>query len=230
MTKLSKILEILQRGDNHDTAELAKLLPGKNCGLCGFKYCEALLEHALSKPESIKRCVYLAEHENSSIIPVRDEMEVTWKDMLDREFDFVLDKFDDDPGPREHILLGNPVNLERLEIKRGDVLFGRPVMGVGCPVTHCGVIIEEPDYFNGAVVWCITGMMDARERGIEIGYYHILAYEGMIRQTKAELQLGRRYDFLPRYCMLQARHSGLINTLTKTNDGHRVRIEGIGLG
>ncbi|MCK5002930.1 MAG: hypothetical protein KAJ92_06255 [Gammaproteobacteria bacterium] len=88
---------------------------------------------------------------------------------------------------------------------------------------------------NGAtppadLVWCITGMMDARDRGIEIGYYHILAYEGMVRQTQVELQLGRRYDFLPRFCMLQARHSGLINTMIKTNDGYRVRLEGIGLG
>jgi uncharacterized Fe-S cluster-containing protein len=188
------------------------------------------LEHALSNPEAIKRCVYLVEHEIGSIVPVRDEMEVTWKDMLDREYDFVLDKFDDDPGPREHILLGNPANLERLGIKKGDVLFGRPVMGVGCPVTHCGVVMAEPDYFNGAVVWCITGMMDARDRGIEIGYYHILAYEGIVRQKQVELQLGRRYDFLPRYCMLQARHSGLINTMTKTIDGYRVRLEGIGLG
>jgi len=65
---------------------------------------------------------------------------------------------------------------------------------------------------------------------IEIGYYHILAYEGMVRQMKTELQLGRRHDFLPRYCMLQARHSGLINTMTKTTDGYRVRLEGIGLG
>jgi len=30
--------------------------------------------------------------------------------------------------------------------------------------------------------------------------------------------------------MLQARHSGLINTMTKTADGYRVRLEGIGLG
>ncbi len=230
VTRVSEILEVLKCGDSRDTKELAQLLPGKNCGLCGFRRCEDLLEHALSNPEAIKRCVYLVEHEIGSIVPVRDKMEVTWKDMLDREYDFVLDKFDDDPGPREHILLGNPANLERLGIKRGDVLFGRPVMGVGCPVTHCGVVMEEPDYFNGAVVWCITGMMDARDRGIEIGYYQILAYEGIVRQKQVELQLGRRYDFLPRYCMLQARHSGLINTMTKTIDGYRVRLEGIGLG
>jgi len=155
MSKLSKILEILKYGDSADASELAQLIPGKNCGLCGFRNCEALLEHALSKPETIKRCVYLFEHEFSSIAAVQDKKEVSWTDLLDREYDFVLDMFENDPGPREHILLGNPVNLEKLKIKKGDILFGRPVMGVGCPVTHCGVVMEEPDYFNGAVVWCM---------------------------------------------------------------------------
>ena len=230
MTRLDKILDKLKHGDVHESKQLAQLLPGKNCGLCGFKNCEDLLHHALSDPDSIKRCVYLFEHTNTPVLSMRDVAEVNWKDMLDREYDFVLDKFEDDPGPREHILLGNPVNLEKLKIKKGDIVFGRPVMGVGCPVTHCGVVMQEPDYFNGALVWCITGMMDARERGIEIGYYHILAYEGLVKQSRIELQLGRRYDFLPRYCMLQARHSGLINTMTKTKEAYRLRLEGISLG
>jgi len=230
MTRLSEILEKLEHGASRDSAELIQLLPGKNCGLCGFRNCADLLDHALAEPNTVKRCVYLLEHEIGSVVPARDNTEFSWKDLLERDYDFVLDKFDDDPGPREHILLGNPLNLERLGIKKGDVLIGRPVMSVGCPVTHCGVVMKEPDYFNGAVVWCITGMMDARERGIEIGYYHILAYEGMVRQARVELQFGRRYDFLPRYCMLQARHSGLINTIKKTADGYSVRLEGIGLG
>ena len=230
MTRLTEILEELKQDAGRESAELVKLLPGKDCGLCGFRSCADLLDHALTEPNTVKRCVYLLEQEIGSVAPARDGTEVNWKDILGREYDFILDKFDDDPGPREHILLGNPVNLERLEIKKGDVLIGRPVMSVGCPVTHCGVVMEEPDYFNGAVVWCITGMMDARERGIEIGYYHILAYEGMVRQARVGLEFGRRYDFLPRYCMLQARHSGLINTIKKSADGYRVRLEGIGLG
>jgi len=112
-----------------------------------------------------KRCVYLLEQEIGSVAPARDDTEVSWKDLLDREYDFVLDKFDDDPGPREHILLGNPVNLERLRIKKGDVLIGRPVMGVGCPVTHCGVVMEEPDYkikdeglYIGKAIYTLLGL------------------------------------------------------------------------
>jgi len=57
-----------------------------------------------------------------------------------------------------------------------------------------------------------------------------MVHEGIVRQKRVEIQLGCRYNFLPRYCMLQARHSGLINTMTKTTDAYRVRLEGIGLG
>jgi uncharacterized Fe-S cluster-containing protein len=155
---------------------------------------------------------------------------ITWKDQLGRDYDFILDKFPDDPGPREMVLLANPINIERLHITKGDVLYGRPALGTGCPVTHCGVVMEEPDYLNGAVVWCTVGPIEARKQGIYIGYYHIIAYEGIVMDKKIEIQFGRRYYFLPRYCMLQSRHSGLINTMMKTDEGLRVRLEGIWLG
>jgi len=59
---------------------------------------------------------------------------------------------------------------------------------------------------------------------------HILAYKGMVKQSRAALNLGCRYFFLPRYYILQAWHSGLINTLTKRDGGYHVRLEGIWLG
>ena len=106
------------------------------------------------------------------------------------------------------------------------MLFGRPA-SVGCPVTHVGVVVEEPDYFNGVVTWCVVGPLQARECGIEIGQYNPVAYEGMVRHTRAPLEIGRRYFFLPRYCMLQSRHSGVINLIARRAHGARVRIEGI---
>ncbi|ATX79177.1 putative Fe-S cluster-containing protein [Mariprofundus aestuarium] len=230
MAVLIELLDLLERGEVTDAKELSRLLPGKNCGMCGFKSCEDLAAHALSDPQIIKRCIHLIEHEIKLVQPIRRMEAPTWKDILDREYDFILDQFDDEPGPREHILLGNPANMEKLKIKKGDMLFGRPAMSVGCPVTHCGVVMEEPDYFNGALVWCITGPMGARENGREIGFYHILAYEGMVIQSQNKIEFGRRYNFLPRYCMLQARHSGLINMMIKTEQGYRVRLEGISLG
>ena len=205
-------------------------LPGKNCGLCGFKTCDEFNEIVQKDPGAIKRCIFLGER---GVCPGNNEFkdEITWKDNLGREYDFILDKFPGEIGPRETIILFNPTNVEKLKIKKGDVLYGRPAwISCGCPVTHAGIVVEEPDYFNGTVVWCIVGPMMARERGINIGYYNTTSYEGIVKHTTKELQIGRRYYFQPRYCMLQWRHCGLMNQMAKTKDGVRVRIEGLWIG
>jgi uncharacterized Fe-S cluster-containing protein len=146
--------------------------------------------------------------------------------MLGREFDFVLEQFPGDPGPRETILPFNPTNVERLGIDRGDVLRGRPA-GVGCPVTHVGRVVEEPDTFNGLVVWCVVGPLASRESAIDIGIYTPVAYEGLVNATRVEIAIGKRYFFLPETCMLQSRHSGVATAAARRGNAMRVRLEGI---
>lgn len=206
--------------------EILARLPGKDCGQCGFKTCAGLAELAANHPDALKRCIYLGQPATAAIPILPADEDITWKDMLGREYDFVLEPFPEDTGPRETIAPFNPSIVEKLAVKKGDVLYGRPVM-TGCPVTHVGVVVEEPDYLNGVIVWCIVGPMAARERGREIGHYNIIAYEGIVRHARRELQIGRRYFFLPRMCMLQSRHSGLVNALAKRENGMRVRVEGI---
>jgi len=208
--------------------EILARLPGKDCGQCGFKTCAGLAEHMLHHPEAIRRCVYL-EQPAIPIQPRTPELkaeDITWKDMLEREYDFVLEQFPEDPGPREVILPFNPANVERLCVETGDILIGRPA-AVGCPVTHVGQVMQDPDPLNGTIQWCVVGPMLARERGIEIGQYHIVAYEGLVRHKRKELQIGGRYHFLPRYCMLQSRHSAIISAAARRGDALRVRLEGI---
>jgi uncharacterized Fe-S cluster-containing protein len=212
--------------------EIMTKLPGKNCGLCGLKSCEAFAEIVEKDPDALNRCIYL---EKKAIIDDSAaesfKSEITWKDHLDREYDFILDKFPGEQGPRETIILFNPTNVEKLKIKKGDVLYGRPAwISCGCPVTHVGVVVEDPDYFNGTVVWCIVGPMLARQRGVNIGYYNTTSYEGLVKHSRTNLEIGRRYYFQPRYCMLQWRHCGLVNSLAKTKDGIHVRIEGLWIG
>jgi len=208
-----------------DISEMIARLPGKDCGLCGYRTCRELSEAVLVDPAAIKRCIYL-EAQGDYQQPELTEADITWRDVLNRDYDFILHKYPEDPGPRENILPFNPSNVERLKVKKGDVLYGRP-SSTGCPVTHAGLVVDEPDYFNGLVSWCIVGPLQARERGINIGCYTPVAYEGLVRYSRVEIQVGRRYLFLPRYCMLQSRHSGLVNMVSKTKDGLRVRIEGI---
>jgi uncharacterized Fe-S cluster-containing protein len=118
-----------------------------------------------------------------------------------------------------------------MEIRKGDILIGRPLgMSCGCPITHCGVATEV-DLRTGVIVWCVTGPLGAREHGFkDLGYYVAEGYEGLVRETRCELKVGMRYFFQPRMCMLQWRHSGLVNYLNRNREGYQVRVEGLWIG
>lgn len=210
--------------------QILSRLPGKDCGDCGFRTCAGFAGHLLSHPEEIKRCVHLSQavlrQDHGLPIPIIREADITWKDLLGREYDFLLEQFPEDPGPREVILPFNPANVERLGVKKGDILIGRPA-AVACPVTHVGQVMEEPDLLNGLITWCVVGPLRAREGGIEIGNYTPVVYEGIVRHSRVELEIGRRYHFLPATCMLQSRHSGVISMLARRDGGMRAHLEGI---
>jgi uncharacterized Fe-S cluster-containing protein len=205
-------------------AAILERLPGKDCGQCGFRTCAGLAEFAVKHPDALRRCVYLEPRAQHAV--AQAAAPVSWRDMLDREFDFVLEQFPGDPGPRETILPFNPSNVERLGVRKGDVLCGRPA-AVGCPVTHVGKVVEDPDFFNGLVVWCVVGPLAARGAAIDIGNYTPVAYEGLVRRTRVDIAIGRRYYFLPQTCMLQSRHSGLATAVARHGEALRVRLEGI---
>jgi uncharacterized Fe-S cluster-containing protein len=230
-------------------------LPSLNCGLCGSRTCEDFAGIVMKNPAEERKCVHLESANKASrfsvaTIPAVPRMAanacaqachtcdkgdvtegITWRDSLDREFDFILDTFPNEPGPRETMLPHNPQLTKEMEIKRGDILIGRPLgMSCGCPITHCGVAMNvEPR--TGVIVWCVTGPLNPRAgEHKDIGYYSAEAYEGLVRNTQKELKIGMRYWFMPRRCMLQWRHSGLINFISRTKDGVQIRIEGLYIG
>lgn len=220
-------------------------LPSLNCGLCGFRTCDELSDKLSTQPELIKRCIHISEETNNTKPAQcsggcksafnKDEVEINgeliYKDSLGREFDFFLEHFPEDPGPREIIIPHNPMITREMEVKVGDILIGRPLgMSCGCPITHCGIAINvEPR--TGVIVWCVTGPLNPREKGFkDLGYYIAEGYEGLVKNTRTELRIGQRYYFQPRMCMLQWRHSGLLNFLNRTNEGWQVRVEGLWIG
>lgn len=230
--------------------KIREQLPGLNCGLCGFKTCDDLAIIVADAPDEMKRCVNLASGLKASgqavqrqatsqqdpcggcALAVESEKQArSWKDFLGREYDFVLQTFPDEPGPRETIIPHNPMLTRELDIKKGDILIGRPLgMSCGCPITHSGIVMDV-DKKTGVIVWCVTGPLRPRQNGFkDMGYYIAEAYEGIVVESRKELRVGMRYWFQPQKCMLQWRHSGLINFLTKTKSGYQIRIEGLMIG
>jgi uncharacterized Fe-S cluster-containing protein len=225
-------------------------LPGLNCGSCGFGGCEGLAAEIVKNSAGLDKCVAI---KNGISAPKESEVQKTfreqteaaklsggcsnagasrqWKDFLGREYDFVLHLLPGDPGPRETILPHNPSLTRELNIQKGDILIGRPLgMSCGCPITHSGIVIDA-DHKTGVIVWCVTGPLRPRMTGFkDMGYYIAEAYEGIVTETRSDLKVGMRYWFQPQMCMLQWRHSGLINFLTRTKEGTQIRIEGLFIG
>lgn len=222
-------------------------LPGLDCGACGAKTCEEFRMMLARRPELLKRCIHLSEAAQKASAPAAAMSHACascgtcaprtprakWVDSLGREFDFILDVLPGDPGPRETIKLHNPQLTRELNVQVGDSIIGRPLgMSCGCPITHCGVAVQV-DQRTGIIVWCVTGPLNPRQKGYkDLGYYSAEAYEGIVTETRAELKVGMRYWFMPHKCMLQWRHSGLINFLNKKpgNGTYQVRLEGLLIG
>ena len=226
---------------NQESFKIPKL-PGLNCGSCGFKTCDEFEEHVKNEPSDLKNCIHIKTENTgevrsrpvnscSSCISGQTKCLNGWKDSLGREFDFVLETFPEDPGPRETIRLHNPALTKELDIKVGDLIIGRPLgMSCGCPITHCGVVMKV-DERTGVLVWCVTGPLGPRQNEHkDVGYYSAEAYDGIVKETQKELKIGMRCYFLPHRCMLQWRHSGLVNFLGKHGDDTTVRVEGLWIG
>jgi len=217
------------------------LLPKLNCGACGYKSCSGFAAAVDESDINIEKCIHISsstkpESRQSNCLACASAENpgetLDWKDSQERDFDFILDVFEGEPGPKETILPYNPALVGELGVKKGDVMIGRPMgMSCGCPVTHCGVV-SDADARNGVIHWNVTGPLRPRSEGfIDIGYYVSQAYEGIIKESRREIKLGHRYWFLPRRCMLQWRHSGLVNAVSRRKDGsYKVRIEGLYIG
>ncbi|HOX22606.1 MAG TPA: (Fe-S)-binding protein, partial [Elusimicrobiales bacterium] len=178
-------------------------LPGLNCGSCGYSTCADFGKALKTSPDLLKRCIYLdgaaPQRKNaqaatgcfacgdgakqasccSTVAPAKVKSQA-YLDSLGRPFDFYLEHFPEDPGPREIIIPHNPMITRELDIKKGDVMIGRPLgMSCGCPITHCG-IATEVDQRTGVMTWCVTGPLQPREKGYkDLGYYIAEGYEGL---------------------------------------------------
>ncbi|MBS7248679.1 MAG: hypothetical protein QXW47_10355 [Candidatus Jordarchaeales archaeon] len=205
--------------------EILKRLQNRNCGMCGFGSCIRFAEEAEKNAGLLERCMYLKE--DSETEETR-HAEYAEEDIIGGKYDFILMPLPNEKSCREFILPFNPILTRELDIKKGDIIVGRP-MGQGCPVQHVLEVIDI-DRFCVITAW-VVGPQHSRSRDFkEIGPYSLVAFEGLAKVMSREPMFGHRQRFLPGYCMMNLTHTGLVNFVNKTKRGIHVRLEDIIIG
>lgn len=199
---------------------LERLLPGYNCGECGYKSCKDFAEH-LSSVADLSRCPFMSQErfrgrleEIHKILERGSSRERIVGVMDGLEAEFSLGPLD---GERSCIEDIHP--LEHCLLEPGDLVMYRPL---GCPITHFARVIE---FDHGvARVHIIGPLCGERKDYRDLGICMVLAFEGKVVRGRIP-EVGRTVRFLPEHCMMQKVHSGVV----VHSEGSRVRIEAIDL-
>jgi uncharacterized Fe-S cluster-containing protein len=209
--------------------------PGKNCGACGSQTCSdfvSRLEAGLTEldmcpfysTDNIVRPEKIVNRENPAI-QARD---ITYSgvDVAGKEYDFVLLPFPDEPSARKFIVPFRADLVEKWDIKKGDLVTGRPA-GPGCPVYHALRVLSA-NSVTGVIECHTVGPMAARkEDAHDVQAYHVHAFEGIASTVKRPPVFGTRQYFLPGNCMIGLAHTALVNMCFKKPSGLHVRLEDI---
>ena len=205
---------------------IEKLLPGYNCGECGFSSCREFArklvdvagldrcpilkqERFLGRAEEIAKLLNISSRseKDSEIIGVLDGLRA----------DFSLSPLPDEPSCREDL---HPFNPEA-RLEEGDIFRYRPL---GCPITHFAKVLRSG---QGVVTVHLVGpvhLLQGLPAPEDIGICLVLAFEGTVCRGRRP-EVGETVRFLPEHCMMQKVHSGVV----VHSEGERLRIEGIDL-
>lgn len=206
--------------------EVTALLPGYNCGICGYARCDEYAAALLKGRAEIDRCHFMYQElfaDNlKRLQDILNEEKLLEEEkkifgVLDGyEADFILKPLPDEGSCREILF-----PFTSTELRKGDIIRYRPL---GCPITHFAEILDEN---HGLITVHIVGpchrlgMDDFEYR--DIGVCMVGGFEGVI---EGELpNIGETVRFLPAHCMMQKVHSGVVVQL----EGRRAVIEGIDL-
>jgi uncharacterized Fe-S cluster-containing protein len=208
--------------------------PGKNCGACGSQTCSDFIDRLeaglteldmcpfysienIVRPEKIMSRENIAQARNSTYSGI---------DVVGREYDFVLLPFQGEPSARKFIVPFRADLVEKWDIKKGELVTGRPA-GPGCPVYHAlRVLSVNP--VTGVIECHTVGPMAARKEDVhDVQAYHVHAFEGIASTIKKPPVFGTRQYFLPGNCMLGLAHTALVNMCFQKPSGLHVRLEDI---
>ena len=150
------------------------------------------------------------------------------KDILGHSYDFVLEPLPGEVSARKIVLPFRADMVEKMKIKEGDYVLGRP-MGAGCPIPHVLQVIRA-ELVTGLLYTWVVGPRYSREHEVkDVVAYHMIGFEGLAAKIKKEPSFGCRVTFLPGFCMMSLNHTGLVNMLLQKSEGLHLRIEDIHL-
>lgn len=201
------------------------LLPGYNCGSCGFRQCRDFAAQ-LKKSEDLQKCPFLSRdtfkanlEKLSAIVGVEAPAEEKMIGIIDGlEADFMLAPLRDECSCREFI---HPFDGS-VEVQVGDYVRYRPL---ACPITHFAKIIDiDPGIYTIHLVGPLHRLGKEDFSFKDLGLCMILAFEGRVSRGKLP-KVGQTVKFIPEYCMMQKVHSGMVVGV----EGKDIRIEGIDL-
>ena len=123
--------------------KISNLLPGFNCGSCGFKQCDEFASGILEQNLKITRCPFICQpqfEQNKEKIEIliyekSNRNEVIVKGLIDQvEADFRLFPLDNEHSCREVL-----VSFSKTTLYVNDIIRYRPL---GCPIIHFAEILS----------------------------------------------------------------------------------------
>jgi len=209
--------------------EIADLLPGYNCGECGYRQCRDFAVALLDGKVELARCPHLESGNFAANVPVirqllggpgtgiKDSEPIVG--VIDGlEADFVFSPLSGEPSCREDLHPFDP----GVGPDVGEYVRYRPL---GCPVTHFARVL---DVKRGIITVHLVGPIHRLGRDDvafeDIGLCLVVAFDGIVSKGRVP-DVGQTVKFLPEHCMMQKVHSGVV----VHSEGTRVRIEGIDL-
>ena len=197
--------------------------PGKDCGACGAKSCSDFLVLLEKGTKSNDDCPFYG---STTVATTPGTPARPGTDVCGRAYDFIIGPLPGEPSARKIILPFRADLVERWNIVPGDIVLGRP-MGQGCPVQHVLRVIHA-NPVTGVLTCHTVGPHAARQGGAkDVQAYHVIGFEGMADVVKRRPEFGFRQSFLPSFCMMQAAHTGVVNTVLEKSAGIQVRVEDI---
>jgi uncharacterized Fe-S cluster-containing protein len=142
--------------------KLSWLPPGKNCGLCGEKNCKSFLRMVEARNKNFDDCPFYRE---SRVEPRDCDIKTTaysGQDVLGHPYDFVLCHLPGEISARKIVLPFRSDMVEKMDIKKGDIVLGRP-MGAGCPIPHVLRVIKAEQQTGLLYTWVVGPEYSARK-------------------------------------------------------------------